>query len=114
MEGNFVNLARADPASLIAVKNGARGKRLCSSGATVSSVCISLVQVTSCHIAEPNTTNGGQVIKEISGLHHSLENDRLQSCCCVVFGANGMQAPIRDGVLTFGTRPEKQGNSVLW
>ena len=113
-DGNFVNLARIDPSELVAVKSGTKGHRICHSGGASSSlstsaVCISLVQVTSCHIIDPFTTGGGQIIKNISGLHHSLENERLQACCCVVFGARGMQAPIRDGVLTFGTRPEKQG-----
>ena len=84
-----------------------------SDSASMSSVCISLIKVTSCHIANPITMSGGQIIKQISGLHHSLENERLQACCCVVFGARGMQGPIRDGALTFGTRPEKQGIFLL-
>lgn len=118
MDGNFVNLARADPSNFVAVKNGMKGKRLCSVGGgtggnTLSCVCISLVRVTECHIVHPTVTSGGQVIKQISGLHHSLENERLQSFCCVVFGARGMQAPIRDGVPTFGTRPEKPGEIGL-
>ena len=118
MDGNFVNLAHIDPSQLVAVKSGAKGHRICSSGgasdsASMSSVCISLIKVTSCHIANPITTSGGQIIKQISGLHHSLENERLQACCCVVFGARGMQGPIRDGALTFGTRPEKQGIFLL-
>lgn len=118
MDGNFVNLARVDPSNFVTIKNGVKGKRLCNTGGgtggnTVSSICISLVKVTECHIAEPTVTNGGQIIKQISGLHHSLENERLQSFCCVVFGAPGMQAPIRDGVLTFGTRPEKPGQHFI-
>ena len=111
-DGNFINLARADPAKLVAVKNGQKGQRLCSIGGgaggnTVSSLCISLVQLTECRIVYPTTTRGGQIIKEISGLHHSVENERMQACCCVVFGVPMMQAPIRDGVLTFGTRLER-------
>ena len=97
---------------------GTKGRRICHSGRvsgsiSTSAVCVSFVQVISCHIVEPITTAGGQVIKQISGLHHSVENERLQSCCCVVFGARGMQAPIRDGVLTFGTRPEKIGKYIV-
>ena len=108
MDGNFINLACIDPSKLVAVKSGTKGHRICPSGGvsvstSTSSVCISLVQVTSCHIIDPITTGGGQIIKQIAGLHHSLENERLQACCCVVFGARGMQAPIREGVLTFGT-----------
>ena len=75
------------------------------------SVCISLVKVMECHIANPLSTNGGQMIKQIMGLHHSLENKHLQSFCCIVFGIQGLQAPIRDGVIMFGTRPEKQSTS---
>ena len=117
-DGNIINLARIDPKELIAVKGGTKGRRICHSGRVSgslasSAVCISLVQVTSCHIVEPITTAGGQIIKQISGLHHSMENERLQACCCVVFGARGMQAPIRDGVLTFGTRPEKSGIDIF-
>ena len=116
MNGNFVNLSRVDPSNFIAIKNGRARHHLCSvaggtGGNTVLSVCISLVKVMECHIADPLITNGGQTIKQIMGLHHSLENERLQSFCCVVFGVQGLQAPIRDGVMTFGTRPEKQSTS---
>ena len=104
---------------LVAVKSGTKGHHICHSGGASSSlstsaVCISLVQVTSCHIVDHFTTGSGQIIKQIPGLHHSLENEHLQACCCVVFGARGMQAPIWDGVLTFGTRPEKQGIIFVW
>ena len=75
------------------------------------SVCISLIKVMECHIADPLITNGGQMIKQIMGLHYSLENEHLQSFCCIVFGVQGLQAPIRDGVITFGTRQEKQSTS---
>ena len=59
MDGNFVNLACIDPSELVAVKSGAKGHCICSSGgesdsASMSSVCISLVKVTSCHIANSN------------------------------------------------------------
>ena len=113
-DGNFINLAHIDPSELVAVKSGMKGHCIgngsgASSSLSTSAVCISLVQVMSCHIIDPFTTGGGQIIKQISGLHHSLENEHLQACCCVVFGARGMQAPIQDGVLTFGTQPEKQG-----
>ena len=113
-DGNFINLAHIDPSELVAVKSGMKGCHIChgggaSSSLSTSAVCNSLVQVTSCHIIDPFTTGGGQIIKNISGLHHSLEHECLQACCCVVFSARGMQAPIQDGVLTFGTQPEKQG-----
>ena len=116
MNGNFVNLSHVDPSNFIVIKNGRAGHCLCSvaggtGGNTMSSVCISLVKVMECHIADPLITNGGQMIKQIMGLHHSLENECLQSFCCVVFGVQGLQAPIRDGVITFGTRPEKQSTS---
>ena len=116
MNGNFVNLSPVDPSNFIAIKNGRAGHRLCSvargtGGNTMSFVCISLIKVMECHIANPLITNGGQTIKQIMGLHHSLENVCLQSFYCVVFGVQGLQAPIRDGVITFGTWPEKQSTS---
>src|SRR6266436_5240544 len=78
-DGNLVNLAHIDPSDLVAVKSGTKGRCICHSGGASSSlstsaVCISLVQVTSCHIIDPFTTGGGQIIKNISGLHHSVEN----------------------------------------
>ena len=116
MNGNFVNLSHVDPSNFIAIKNGRAGHCLCSVAGgtgsnTMSSVCILLIKVMECHIADPLITNGRQTIKQIMGLHHSLENERLQSFCCVVFGVQGLQAPIRDGVIMFGTRPEKQSMS---
>ena len=113
-DGNFINLTHINPSELVAMKNGTKGYHIChSSGASsslyTSAVCISLVQVTSCYIIDSFTTGGGQIIKQISELHHSLDNEHLQACCCVIFGARGMQTPIWDGVLTFGTWPEKQG-----
>ena len=67
-DGNFVNLACIDPSELVAVKSGTKGHRICHSGGASSSlstsvVCISLVQVMSCHIIDPFTTGGGQIIK---------------------------------------------------
>ena len=60
MDGNFVNLACINPSELVAVKSGAKGHHICSSGgasdsASTSLVCISLIKVTSCHIANPIT-----------------------------------------------------------
>ena len=94
---------------LVLIKNDRAGHHLCSvaggtGGNTMSSVCISLIKVMECYIANPLITNGRQMIKQIIGLH-------LQSFCCIVFGVQGLQAPIRDGVITFGTRPEKQSMS---
>ena len=116
MNGNFVNLSHVDPSNFIAIKNGRAGHHLCSvAGGTGSdtmlSVCISLIKVMECYIANPLITNGRQMIKHIMGLQHSLENVHLQSFCCIVFGVQGLQAPIGNGVITFGTRPEKQSKS---
>ena len=98
-DGNFVNLAHIDPSELVAVKSGMKAHHICqSSGASsslsISAVCIPLVQVMSCYIMDPFTTGGGPIIKQISGLHYLLENKCLQACCCVVFGARGMEVPI--------------------
>ena len=112
MDSNFMNLAQANPSKLVAARNGVKGKHCCTvgdraGGSSILAICISLIQATTCHISEPTMSFGGQIIKQILGLHHSLENEHLQSCCCVIFGAMGMQAPIHDGVLTFRTKPEK-------
>ena len=80
---------------LVLIKNDRAGHHLCSvaggtGGNTMSSVCISLIKVMECHIANPLITNVRQTIKQIMGQHHSLENKYLQSFGCVVFGVQGL------------------------
>ena len=107
MNGNFINLSCVDPSNFIVIKNGRAGHCLCSvAGGTGSntmlSVCILLIKVMECHIADPLITNGGQ--------KHSLENEHLQSFCCIVLVSKDCRHPL-EMVITFGTRPEKQSMS---
>jgi hypothetical protein len=74
---------------------------------------LSLIFVTSCNIAIPAVTNNGIIMKDISGLHHSLDWDRMQSCICTIFDMDSMQAPINEGQLTISTRPPaRNGESI--
>ena len=68
MDGNFMNLTWANSSKLMAGRNGAKGKCLCTVGGgtggnSISTICISLTQVTTCHILELTTSFGGQIIK---------------------------------------------------
>ena len=99
MNGNFINLSCVDPSNFIAIKNGRAGHCLCSvaretGSNTMLSVCISLIKVMECHIADPLITNGRQMNKQIMGLHHSLENEHLQSFCCIVLVSKDCRHPL--------------------
>lgn len=71
-------------------------------------IFLSPIFVTSCNINNPKV-NGNNIVKEIAGLHHSLEWDRFQSCVCTMFDQESMEASVRNGALSIGTRPGSTG-----
>ena len=113
-DGNFANLARANPREFSLNTYSS----ICFHHATQPSILLSFLMVHKCCLINArhacnNQKGEAQYVKSIEGFHHSVEFERLQSAILEVYGVDTMPAPMVGGRLTFSSRISSGGKFIV-
>ena len=108
---NFINPARADPASFTTFTDGYLSTMKSRQNSKIC-LCLSPVYVVQSRLLEPHsrsqstTSFGNQMLlKSIDCIFHSYEWERSSSFWCTVFGVETMQAQLIGAAISIETKP---------